>query len=71
MTQQIQEHKRLVERRISTLNGPVRMDELIDHLRREVSLVRRDDPSLDDYHLHDIKLSFQTSEILLQIDFRK
>lgn len=73
MANQIQLPKRLIERPVgNSLHGrSIHVDELIDQMRREVSLVRREDPSLDDYHLHDITLLFESSEIILQIDFRK
>ncbi|MFC4766282.1 hypothetical protein [Effusibacillus consociatus] len=73
MAQQTQELKRLVERRLETGldSQPLRMDEFIDRLRREISLVRREDPTLDEFHLHDVKLSFQNQGIILQIDFRR
>ncbi|WP_018133579.1 hypothetical protein [Effusibacillus pohliae] len=73
MAQQVEEHKRLVERWMDAdfQAKPIRMDEFIDHLRRQVSIVREEDPTLADYHLHDIKLLFQKQGVILQIDFRK
>ncbi|BCJ88556.1 hypothetical protein [Effusibacillus dendaii] len=69
---QTQESKRLVERCMDNAFhcNPLRMDELIDRLQREVSLVRREDPSLDGYHLHDVKVSFRQG-VVLHIDFRR
>jgi hypothetical protein len=73
MTNQVQVLKRLVKRRMeqSLMGRSFRVDELIDHMRREVSVVRTEDPSLNEYHLHDMTLLFGDQEIILQIDFRK
>lgn len=73
MTQQVQELKRVVEWYVKNdiHERPVRMDEFIDRLRREISKVRRENPSLEEYHLHDMTMSFQSHDIILHFDFRK
>lgn len=67
------ESRRLVERPVTgTLyNKKMRVDDFIDRLRKEITLVRREDPSLAEYHLHDVTLSFQNDVIMLHIDFRR
>lgn len=67
------EKRRLVE---SQLQEKIRdryisVDDFLDVLRRQVAAVREEDPSLQAYHLHDLKVRVKSDDVQLQFDFRR
>lgn len=47
------------------------VDGWLDWLRREVQRARESEPELQDYHLHDLHIAFEGTNVKLRMDFRK
>ncbi|MDI3257358.1 MAG: hypothetical protein QJR01_06485 [Kyrpidia sp.] len=47
------------------------VDGWLDWLHREVHRARESEPDLRDYHLHDLHIAFEGSDVKLKMDFRK
>lgn len=48
----------------------IRIDEWMERLRKEVQLARESDPTLEPYHLHDLRFQFDGRGVIVHMDFR-